>query len=281
MADSFRTKSSSTPNPSPPSDSEALLARARRLAEKTTQSGSEKPASESGFAHAIVELNENLTFFRKCVTTVRVVLAGLRANICGPLWRFVRPPVTCVARLYMRIWNRCAYSSNSETGERTLSRTRSSVVVVVTILVLSIFTNTQLGSAVRFVTVEPLADAILIGLSKRTEVFYLTQSDEIDPESNIHSVRGCRKRGECAEIDAAYFRVQPRLAHDVWKLFTYGNPVYVPDHIVTPIAPGLNECHVTYYGYRMTSSWIARILRSLQFYPTMLEARCTYLGSQQ
>jgi hypothetical protein len=54
--------------------------------------------------------------------------------------------------------------------------------------------------------------------------------------------------------------------------------VYVPDHIVAPIAPGLNECHVTYYGYRMTSSWIARVLRSLQFYPTMLEAKCTYIG---
>jgi hypothetical protein len=82
-------------------------------------------------------------------------------------------------------------------------------------------------------------------------------------------------------VDAAYFRVQPRLAHDVWKLVAYGNPVYVPDHIVAPIAPGLNECHVTYYGYRMTSSWIARILRSLQFYPTMLEAKCTYLRGQQ
>jgi hypothetical protein len=153
------------------------------------------------------------------------------------------------------------------------------VVVVVTVLALSIFTNTWLGSAVRFFTVEPVVDGVLIGLSKRTETFYLTQSDEIDPENNIHSVRGCRKRGECAEVDAAYFRVQPRLSHDIWKLLMYGNPVYVPDHIVAPIAPGLNECHVTYYGYRMTSSWIARVLRSLQFYPTMLEAKCTYLGS--
>jgi hypothetical protein len=154
-------------------------------------------------------------------------------------------------------------------------------VVIATVLALSVFTNTWLGSAVRFFTVEPVVDGVLIGLSKRTETFYLSQSDEIDPENNIHSVRGCRKRGECAEVDAAYFRVQPRLSHDIWKLWMYGNPVYVPDHIVAPIAPGLNECHVTYYGYRMTSSWIARVLRSLQFYPTMLEAKCTYLGSER
>ncbi len=281
MADSFRTKSSSANNPPSPSNTEALLARARRIAQGPSKEAPQKQESEGGIADAITELNENLTFFRKCLTTTRVVLGGLQSNVFGPLWRLVRPPIIFVARLYMRLWNRYAYSTNQETKERTLSRTRSSIIVVATVLVLSIFTNTQLGSAVRFVTIEPLADAILIGLSKRTEVFYLTQSDEIDPENNVHSVRGCRKRGECAEIDAAYFRVQPRLAHDVWKLVSYGNPVYVPDHIVAPIAPGLNECHVTYYGYRMTSSWIARILRSLQFYPTMLEAKCTYLGSQR
>jgi hypothetical protein len=182
-------------------------------------------------------------------------------------------------RRYLSCWNRFAYTVDPTTNEPKLSRVRSSVVVVLTVLVISTLTNTWLGSTVRFFTVEPLVDAMLIGLSKRTEVFYLTQSDEIDPENNIHSVRGCRKKGECGEVDAAYFRVQPRLSHDMWKLYMYGNPVYVPDHIVAPIAPGLNECQVTYYGYRMTSSWIARVLRSLQFYPTMLEAKCSYLGS--
>lgn len=274
MADTSRRKESSST-----SDTEALLARARRIAQGIPGRSDDPPVPEGGLVDTIKELNENLSFFRRCITSTRVVVSGLVSNVLAPIWRFVRPPLAFVARGYLRFWNRWAYVPDKAGKERTLSRTRSSVVVVATIVALSMFTNTQLGSAVRFVTVEPLVDGVLMALSKRTEVFYLTQSDEIDPENNIHSVRGCRKRGECAEIDAAYFRVQPRLSHDVWKLVTYGNPVYVPDHIVAPIAPGLNECHVTYYGYRMTSSWIARILRSLQFYPTMLEAKCTYLGT--
>ena len=260
------------------SETEALLARARRIAQVPSAQHPSESKSDGGIADAIQELNENLTFFRRSVKSIRVVVGGLTTNVFGPVWRLIKPPVLLVCRLYLTFWNRWAYSTDKKTNERVLSRTRSSTVVIVTVLFLSIFTNTGIGSAVRFVTVEPLVDAVLIGLSKRTAVFFLTQSDEIDPENNVHSVRGCRKRGECAEVDAAYFRVQPRLAHDVWKLLVYGNPVYVPDHIVAPIAPGLNECHVTYYGYRMTSSWIARILRSLQFYPTMLEAKCTYLG---
>ena len=76
-------------------------------------------------------------------------------------------------------------------------------------------------------------------------------------------------------------RVKPRLAHDFWKLVNYGNPFYVPDHVVAPIAPGVNQCQVTYYGYRMTSSWISRLLRSLEFYPVMLEANCRYIGAEK
>jgi hypothetical protein len=117
-------------------------------------------------------------------------------------------------------------------------------------------------------------------VSKHTEEFFLNHSEEIDPLGNIHSVRGCRHRGECTEADAVYFRILPRLSHDIWKLFVHENPLYVPDHVVAPIAPGVNKCEVTYYGYRVTSSGIARLLRSLEVYPTLLEANCTYLGMQ-
>ena len=257
---------------------DSLIARARRIT--TSRSPSVAPSDEEGtIVESIRELNENVTFLRRTIASIRTVVGGLLSTVVSPVWRVLRPPLSWLGRIYLSVWNRFAYTVDRTTNERRLSRVRSSIVVVCTVLVLSTFTDTWLGSTVRFFTVEPIVDGTLIGLSKRTEVFYLTQSDEIDPENNIHSVRGCRKRGECAEVDAAYFRVQPRLSHDIWKLWMYGNPVYVPDHIVAPIAPGLNECHVTYYGYRMTSSWIARVLRSLQFYPTMLEAKCTYLGS--
>ena len=259
---------------------DSLVARARRLT-KSSPRASAVSENDGGIVDSIRELNENVSFIRRTVGATRTVIGGVLSTILYPVWRVLGPPVTWLGGIYLSLWNRFAYSVDRSTNERKLSRARSSLVVIATVLALSVFTNTWLGSAVRFFTVEPVVDGVLIGLSKRTETFYLSQSDEIDPENNIHSVRGCRKRGECAEVDAAYFRVQPRLSHDIWKLWMYGNPVYVPDHIVAPIAPGLNECHVTYYGYRMTSSWIARVLRSLQFYPTMLEAKCTYLGSER
>jgi len=139
----------------------------------------------------------------------------------------------------------------------------------------------MLGDAVRFFTMEPLIDGVLITFTKKVETFYLNNSQEVDPEANVHSVRGCKHAGQCSEKDAVYFKVLPRLSHDVWKLVTYGNPIYVPDHVVAPIAPGVNKCEVTYYGYRMTSSWIARLMRSFQLYPTMLEATCVSLGVKE
>jgi hypothetical protein len=150
----------------------------------------------------------------------------------------------------------------------------------VTVVFLLSLTPTWPGEAIRFVTYEPLMDGFLMALTYRTEVYYLNSTEELDPANNVHSVRGCHYAGECAEHDAVYFRVRPRLSHDIWKLILYGNPIYVPDHIIAPIAPGVNECHVTYYGYRLTASYIARLVRSMQIYPTMLEASCHYLGGR-
>jgi hypothetical protein len=267
------------------SDLSRVMQRAERIRAHQTDTGSHTrnsgtaPAAHDGaVGESLRELHENLTWLRRSVHATKQVLTGLFAHVVAPVWRIVGPPALWIGRTYRSIWRRFAYVHNTPNGEPVISRGRSSAMVVATIALLSIFTNTRLGEAVRFITVEPVVDGTLMAASLRTETFYLTQSEEIDPLRNIHSVRGCRKLGECSEIDAAYFRVAPRLSHDIWKLIVHGNPIYVPDHTVSPIAPGVNECRVTYYGYRMTSSWIARILRSLQVYPTMLEASCVHLG---
>jgi hypothetical protein len=268
-------------------DLTAVMQRAERIRSQQRKtdisaaaSATQTTTDEGTVATSLRELNENITWLRRSVNATRQVLSGLYEHVGAPVWRVVRPPLLFIVRLYRAIWRRCAYVRHPSTGEPVISRARSSIIIVGTITFLALFTDTRLGEAVRFVTVEPVVDGVLMAVSLRTETFYLTQSDEIDPQGNIHSVRGCRRLGECSEVDAAYFRVAPRLAHDVWKLIVHGNPLYVPDHAVSPIAPGVNQCQVTYYGYRMTSSWIARILRSLQVYPTMLEASCVHLGLQ-
>lgn len=257
-----------------------MYSRARKIIEEPTRTTTPDQEEKSAL-RALAEIRENLNYFSQFVRGGREVCIGVWQHAFSPIWRLVGPPLRFIARNYMRLWNAVVVVINPVTLERSVSRTRSTVMIIATILCLSICTDTRLGGMVRFFSTEPLCDSVLIATSLRTEVFYLSQSEEVDPEYNVHAVRGCRVRGECSELEAVYFRVRPRLAHDVWKLFAYGNPVYVPDHVVAPIAPGINECHVTYYGYRMTASWIARILRSLQVYPTLLEVKCSHLNADR
>lgn len=263
-------------------EAEALKKRSeastRKEGTKLTKPGT--PDLISDVHENLKEISDNISGFARFLYTVREAVLGFYERFIAPLWRIFSPILRWLIRSYGCFWNRFAYRTNKSNGERTLSRTRAGICVALTIAFLSAFTPTYPGSVVRFVTLEPIVDGLLMLISKHTEEFYLNHSEEIDPIENIHSVRGCRHRGECTEVDAVYFRILPRLSHDIWKLFAHGNPLFVPDHVVAPIAPGVNRCEVTYYGYRVTSSGVSRLLRSLEFYPTLLEANCTYLGMQ-
>ncbi len=260
-----------------------LLAEAKDLQKRSELHSKTSKASDiySHTSDSIKELGENLSFFRRTVVDIKEGCAGIFENVLRPLWSIIGPPFNLAARIYRKIWRRFAYYTDKKSGNRVLSRRRSGVVAAITLFFIVMVSPTGIGHSIRFFTVEPIIDAALMATSMRTEIFYLNHSEEIDPDENIHSVRGCKSEGICTERDAAYFRVRPRLSHDIWKLIKYDNPIYVPDHVVAPIAPGVNKCTVTYYGYRMTSSWIARLLRSLQFYPTMLECTCNYIGGHE
>lgn len=260
-------------------EAETLKRRADFRANKKQAASSQNTATE--ILESLSSVKENLSYFRRLLYSIKEGYLGFHERFLAPLWKILGPALRRIARLYGRIWNRFAYKTDKATAERVLSRARAGVVVGITFAFLAALTPTRTGDAVRFVTVEPVFDGILMAVSMKTETFYLNHAEEIDPEANEHAVRGCKHEGLCTERDAAYFRIKPRLSHDIWKLIRQGNPIYVPDHVVAPIAPGVNKCEVTYYGYRVTSSWISRLLRSFQIYPTMLEAGCTHLGSQR
>lgn len=257
------------------SEAKNLQQRSKALADDLKESAVVSQAVET-----LKSVQSDLGFLRRTILNIKELFMALYEHVLIPIWSFIGGPVMFAVRLYRRIWNRLAFATDKKTGERILSRRRAGVLLTITFLIVAMFTPTRIGDTVRFVTIEPIIDGFLMATSLRTETFYLNNSEEIDPERNIHSVRGCRREGSCVEKEAVYFRVRPRLSHDIWKLVNYSNPFYVPDHVVAPIAPGVNRCSVAYYGYRMTSSWIARLLRSMQFYPTMLEASCHYIGSE-
>lgn len=261
-----------------------LMAHAEKLqARARTGSETKRPQNKDSVISDLLETShsiaENLSFFRRLAINIKEGYLGFYERFLSPLWSILGPPVKWLGYRYGKLWNRFAYRTAKPSGQRELSRSRAGIVVAITFLALAAFTPTGIGDAVRFVTLEPLSDAFFMAISKRTDTFYLNSTEEVDPHANIHSVRGCRHAGQCSEVDAVYFRIRPRLSHDIWKLINFGNPIYVPDHVVAPIAPGVNRCEVIYYGYRMTSSWISRLLRSLEVYPILLDAKCTYLGS--
>jgi len=264
---------------------EELLLRANTLS-KSGQAGKgkkntvkKKPSLIESAQEKAEQAINSVSLFPKLILDCREVFLGIYERILAPLWIIFGPPIRWIWSRYQHVWEKYAYYIDAENGERKISRSRSTALCLLFIASLSIFTPTILGNMVRFITIEPIIDTASMLISLSTEEYFLTHSEEIDSDNNIHAVRGCRFRNECTEKDSVYFRVKPRLSHDAWKLIQYGDPFFIPDHVVAPIAPGVNKCQVTYYGYRMTSSWISRIMRSLQLYPVMLEANCVFVGA--
>lgn len=260
---------------------ESLETRAKRLEKeaesfsrriKSTSKPREEYRAESG-ANIFKELGVLARFSKN----VRNTLGGIWDGVLEPVYSVVAPPILWITGKYSALWSRFAYKGESEA--RVVSRSRAGFLLGATLVTLLAFTPTKLGEVIRFFTVEPVVDGTMMLASKTTEEFYLNHTQEIDPDHNVHSVRGCNSLGQCREEDSVYFRVRPRLAHDIWKTLNYGDPFYIPDHVVAPIAPGVNRCQVTYYGYRLTTSWVSRLMRSMQVYPIMLEADCEFISA--
>jgi hypothetical protein len=262
-------------------DGESLETRAKRL-EKEAESFSRHIKStnrskEETKADSEASIFEELGILARFSKNVRNTLGGVWDGVLEPVYSVVAPPILWITGKYSAFWSRFAYKGLGE--ERMVSRSRAGFLVGATLVTLLAFTPTKLGEVIRFFTVEPVVDGAMMLSSKTTGEFYLNHTQEIDPDHNVHSVRGCNSLGQCREEDSVYFRVRPRLAHDIWKTLNYGDPFYIPDHVVAPIAPGVNKCQVTYYGYRLTTSWISRLMRSMQVYPIMLEAECEFIST--
>ncbi len=176
-----------------------------------------------------------------------------------------------VAKTAAFVWKHGAYKKDKDTGEKKISWKRATALGCAGAFAIVGATPTHYGSAVRYFTVEPVSDAVgMVLMPKKDEKLYLNHSEEISPENNIYTVRGCRVAVGCGENDAVYFRVMPRLSHNIWSFFNNGGkPVFIPDHVIAPIAPGVNDCKVTSYGIRL------RAAKWAQVYPHMLSATCT------
>ena len=171
-------------------------------------------------------------------------------------------PGRWVARLALwyktRVWDRFARDAQGKTTAKRAGFTLLGTLVALWLL------PGFIGSAVQ--------GALMATTWQGEETVYLIDSQEIDPDGDVHAIRGCRSL-PCTESNSLYFRVRPDLAHTLYSLLAQGDFFY-PDLTASVVTPGLNRCTVTSYGVRM------RVLRGWGYYPDLLNATCTPLSEE-
>lgn len=104
-------------------------------------------------------------------------------------------------------------------------------------------------------------------LTSGVDEVYLTQSQEIYPDDDIHSVKGCTSL-PCSDQVSIYYRVAPSTFNLLWSL-THQGDLFLPDNVAAAVPPGLSACKVHAYGFRAKF-----LIRKMDIYPDALEIMC-------
>jgi hypothetical protein len=187
------------------------------------------------------------------VTQVLIGLAWFWENLLRPVMRtlFWRP-LKYLLRKYRLLWDRVVYLKSGH-----FSRLRAGLMVTATIA--AIYVIPQL-------TLFLLHAGLFLATAKR-ETVYLTQSQEIYPDHDVHSVKGCEEL-PCTEQSSIYYRVRPYSFHHAWSLVKRGTLFY-PDFVAATVPPGVSRCTTLSYGLR-----IKLLMRQWDLYPDLLDAVC-------
>lgn len=158
--------------------------------------------------------------------------------------------------LYLKLWKPWVYDKNG-----CFSKTNAGLYVVFLYVVFISFTTIT----------WTLFHSFLYITTYEYEKVYLTNSQEINTDEDIHAIRGCESL-TCSEENAIYFRVRPTVITHLYSIVNHGN-IFYPDLTASVVAPGMNECEVASYGIR-----IKTLMRKWDIYPDMLSATCKPLN---
>jgi len=103
---------------------------------------------------------------------------------------------------------------------------------------------------------------------KHDEVVYLTNSQEILPDENVHSVQGCHEL-PCTDKNSFYFRIRATLFNEVWSV-VHGRGLFFPDYVAASVPLSISQCTITSYGVRLKL-----IMRGMDIYPDLLKTECS------
>lgn len=185
------------------------------------------------------------------------------------VWHFLAR--TWPVRAYKWLFKKICYKKDKETGELKLRPTRAKAMVLTTAFLASAAIPGMIGAPARMTigaVAEPIFDGSrMVTMMHKQEVMYLNDQHVVDHKNNVWVVKGTTKPDGDVN-DAVLFNVKPSLMNDVWSWKNKGNPFFIPDQVVAPVAPGANNKYlVTYYGHR----W--RLFTWLQAYPELLDVK--------
>jgi hypothetical protein len=175
--------------------------------------------------------------------------------VTWPLWRLFGRAFG----LYRRLWDKAVYRRSGH-----FSRLRAGGMVLATVLAFYVAIPVA-----RFVF-----DAGMFAITYDIEDVYLTNSQEIDPAINLHSIKGCEGL-PCTEANSVYYRVREDHFNSLWSMLHHGN-IFYPDYVAAAVPSGVSKCHVTSYGFRFKFA-----MRQWDLYPDMLEAHCQPMFSDK
>jgi hypothetical protein len=263
---------------STPKTADELLEQARRMRQATSQGGDIAKKTEIK-GSVITDTLKEIKAVNETAKEVRggwhvIKHAGLVAweKVLSPVYEFVKPVTSRIAKCYMWAFNKVCYKKDKETGEKHLSRNRAGAFILATAFVASAAVPGMVGAPARTAigaVTEPIGDGVRMALfMHKNETIYLNDQHVVNEAENIWVVKGTTTPNGGVE-ETVLFKVKPSLAHDLWQWKTKGDPFFMPDRVVGPVAPGANnKCTVTYYGAR----W--RIANWLQNYPYLLDVKC-------
>lgn len=206
----------------------------------------------------------NLTALHSFFFQLVQAVSWIYEHVARPMARILFRPITWLWRLYRFLWDKVVYYEDSYQN-RQFSKTRAGVFLLLS----AGFAWYVFVPALIF-----LCHAILYFTTvKRDEIVYLTNSQEIIPHENEHSVQGCHAI-PCTDQNSVYFRIRASYFNEVWSI-AHGHGLFFPDYVAASVPVAVSRCKITSYGLR-----IKLLMRGLDIYPDLLQTECTPLSEQ-
>jgi hypothetical protein len=201
---------------------------------------------------------EDLSAMQSFIAALSGFLLGIYRRVLAPLGRGLARVTPWLWRPLRALWNRFVYVED-QYKNRMLSKRRAAGFVAAGL----VFAWYVFVPMVVF-----LYDLGLYLLTvKHDEVVYLTNSQEIIPEENVHSVQGCHQL-PCTDANSFYFRIRATLFNEVWSI-AHGRGLFFPDYVAASVPLSISQCKITSYGVRLKF-----VMRGMDIYPDLLRTEC-------